>query len=51
MLVHFEDAKPFLDIEGHACRLLEAVYITDPESKVDPKAGLGASCGLRRSVC
>jgi TolA-binding protein len=41
MPVHFETAKPLLDIEGHALRVLEAVYMTDPLSTGDPKALLG----------
>jgi len=36
--VHFEDSKPFLDIEGHAIRLLEAVHMTDPRGPLGEKA-------------
>jgi outer membrane protein assembly factor BamD (BamD/ComL family) len=37
-LVHFEDSKPFLDIEGHALRYLEAVHMTDPRGPLGEKA-------------
>jgi outer membrane protein assembly factor BamD (BamD/ComL family) len=36
--VHFEDSKPLLDIEGHAIRLLETVYMTNPRSPLAEKA-------------
>src|SRR5207237_10416241 len=41
MPVHWETSKPLLDIEGHALRVLEAGYMTDPLSTGDPKALLG----------
>jgi TolA-binding protein len=37
-MVHFEDSKPYLDIEGHALRLLEQVYMTNPRSPLAEKA-------------
>jgi outer membrane protein assembly factor BamD (BamD/ComL family) len=36
--VHWEDSKPLLDIEGHAVRVLEAVYMTDPRGPLGEKA-------------
>ncbi|HYV36821.1 MAG TPA: hypothetical protein VE988_14025 [Gemmataceae bacterium] len=36
MPVHWETSKPLLDIEGHALRLLDAVYMTNPMSAGDP---------------
>jgi TolA-binding protein len=36
--VHFEDSKPLLDIEGHALRMLEAVYMTNPHGELADKA-------------
>ncbi len=36
--VHFEDSKPLLDIEGHALRMLEAVYMTNPHGKLADKS-------------
>jgi TolA-binding protein len=38
MPVHFEDAKPLLDIEGHALKLLEVVHLTDPRGPLGEKA-------------
>jgi tetratricopeptide (TPR) repeat protein len=36
--VHFEDSKPFLDMEGHAVRCLETVWMTDPRGQLGEKA-------------
>jgi TolA-binding protein len=36
--VHFETSKPFLDIEGHACRMLEGIHMTDPRGPLGEKA-------------
>jgi TolA-binding protein len=36
--VHFDANKPFLDIEGHAMRYLEAVYMTYPRGPLGEKA-------------
>ena len=38
MPIHFEDAKPLLDVEGHAMRLLEKVSLTDPRGPLGEKA-------------
>src|SRR5208282_5017047 len=37
-LVHFETSKPFLDIEGHAVRMLEGIHMTDPRGPLGEKA-------------
>jgi TolA-binding protein len=36
--VHFEDSKPLFDIEGHAVRCLETVWMTDPRGPLGEKA-------------
>ncbi len=36
--VSFEKAKPLFDTEGHAVRMLEQVYITDPQGPLAEKA-------------
>ncbi len=36
--IHFDKTKPFFDVEGHAVRMLEQVYMTDPKGKVAEKA-------------
>jgi outer membrane protein assembly factor BamD (BamD/ComL family) len=36
--MHFEDSKPLFDMEGHATRLLEKVYITSPRGEMGEKA-------------
>jgi outer membrane protein assembly factor BamD (BamD/ComL family) len=36
--LHFEKTKPTFDEEGHAMRMLEAVYITDPTGPLAEKA-------------
>ena len=36
--MHFEDSKPLFDMEGHATRLLEKVYITNPRGEMGEKA-------------
>jgi outer membrane protein assembly factor BamD (BamD/ComL family) len=36
--IHFEDSKPAFDMEGHARRLLEKIYITDPRGEMGEKA-------------
>jgi TolA-binding protein len=37
-LVHWETSKPFLDMEGHAVRMLEGVHMTDPRGPLGEKA-------------
>ncbi len=36
--VHFDKTKPTFDLEGHALRMLEQVYITDPKGPLAEKA-------------
>jgi TolA-binding protein len=36
--VHFDKTKPTFDTEGHAIRMLEQVYITDPQGPLAEKA-------------
>jgi outer membrane protein assembly factor BamD (BamD/ComL family) len=36
--VHFDKTKPFLDEEGHALRMLEQVYLTNPTGPLAEKA-------------
>ncbi|MCI0455975.1 MAG: outer membrane protein assembly factor BamD [Gemmataceae bacterium] len=36
--IHFDKTKPTFDLEGHAVRMLEQVYITDPTGPLAEKA-------------
>ncbi len=37
-LVHFEDSKPFLDMQGHAMSLLEKIYLNDVDGPLGEEA-------------
>jgi outer membrane protein assembly factor BamD (BamD/ComL family) len=37
-LVHFDDSKPFLDMQGHAVAVLEKVYLTDIDGPLGEKS-------------
>jgi outer membrane protein assembly factor BamD (BamD/ComL family) len=37
-LVHFDDSKPFLDMQGHAMAILEKVYLTDIDGPLGEKS-------------